>query len=310
MILWALPALALVAWVALSMARVPQGWHWSSLAELPAYLPWRGARVAAALAAGALFGMAGVLLQRLTGNAMASPELLGISSGAALGLIAVLFLAAQPGTALTLAAATAAAFAVLALMLWLGRRSALSPEHVLLTGVALSTLVSALTAMLLATGDPRMIVVLNWMAGSTYRVTPGQALVAAAAVALLVAASPLMARWLTILPLGESASRSVGVPLTLPRLAVLLATALATAAGTLIVGPLSFVGLMAPHAVRLLGFRQPLPQLIAAAVLGAALMALADLAGRIVAFPWQIPAGLVATFLGGSYFIVLMGRRR
>lgn len=309
-ILCALPMLALVIWAALSLARVPGGWHWSSLAELPLYLPWRGARMAGALAAGALFGMAGTLLQRLTGNAMASPELLGISSGAALGLIMVVFVAAQPSTALTLAAATSAAFAVLALMLWLGRRSALSPEHVLLTGVALSTLVSALTAALLATGDPRMIVVLNWMAGSTYRVTSEQALIAAATVALLLAASPLMARWLTILPLGETASRSVGVPLTLSRLAVLLATALATAAGTLIVGPLSFVGLMAPHAVRLLGFRQSLPQLIAAAILGAGLMALADLAGRIVAFPWQIPAGLVATFLGGSYFIALMWRQR
>ncbi len=310
LILCALPVLALVIWVALSLARVPGGWHWSSPAELPSYLPWRGARMTGALAAGALFGLAGTLLQRLTGNAMASPELLGISSGAALGLIAVVFVSALPTTALTLAAATSGAFAVLALMLWLGRRSALSPEHVLLTGVALSTLVAALTATLLAIGDPRMIVVLNWMAGSTYRVTSEQALIAGATVASLLAASPLMARWLTILPLGEAASRAVGMPLAASRLAVLLATALATAAGTLIVGPLSFVGLMAPHAVRLLGFRQSLPQLVAAALLGAVLMVLADLAGRIVAFPWQIPAGLVATFLGGSYFIALMWRQR
>lgn len=309
-ILCALPVLALIVWMALSLARVPEGWHWSSLAELPAYLPWRGARVAGALAAGALFGIAGTLLQRLTGNAMASPELLGISSGAALGMISVLFIAAQPTTVTTLAAATSGAFAVLALMLWLGRRSTLSPEHVLLTGVALSTLVSALTATLLATGDQRMILVLNWMAGSTYRVTANEAMIACAMVALLLAATPLMARWLSILPLGDVASRSVGLPLAGSRLAVLLATATATATGTLIVGPLSFVGLMAPHAVRLLGFRQPMPQLLAAAMLGAALMALADLAGRIVAFPWQIPAGLVATFLGGSYFIVLMWRQR
>jgi ABC-type Fe3+-siderophore transport system permease subunit len=309
-ILCALPLLALAVWVALSFARVPQGWHWSSLAELPAYWPWRGARVGGAFAAGALFGIAGTLLQRLTGNAMASPELLGISSGAALGLIAVLFAATQPGPPLALAAATTGALAVLMLMLWLGRRSTLSPEHVLLTGVALSTLVSALTATLLATGDPRMIVVLNWMAGSTYRVTAQEAAIACMMAAMLIAISPLMMRWLTILPLGNTASRSVGVPLAASRLAVLLATAAATATGTLIVGPLSFVGLMAPHAVRLIGFRQALPQLCAAAILGALLMVLADLAGRIVAFPWQVPAGLVATFLGGSYFIALMWTRR
>ena len=305
-----LPLLALAVWMALSFARVPQGWHWSSLAELPTYLPWRGARVIGAMAAGALFGIAGTLLQRLTGNAMASPELLGISSGAALGLICVVFVAAQPTTTMTLLASTTGAFGVLALMLWLGRRSALSPEHVLLTGVALSTLVSALTATLLATGDPRMLVVLNWMAGSTYRVTPELAAIACTMVAVLLSAMPLMARWLAILPLGNVASRAIGVPLTRSRLAVLLATAAATAGGTLIVGPLSFVGLMAPHAARLIGFRQALPQLLAAALLGAVLMVLADLAGRIIAFPWQIPAGLVATFLGGSYFIALMWKRR
>lgn len=305
-----LPLLVVAVWAALAVARVPEGWHWSSLAELPSYLPWRGARVAGALAAGALFGIAGTLLQRLIGNAMASPELLGISSGAALGLMAVLFLTAQPDPVFTLGAATAGAFGTLLLMLWLGRRSSLSPEHLLLTGVALSTLVSALTATLLATGDPRVILLLNWMAGSTYRVTAQQAALACAMAALLLTALPLLARWLAILPLGEGASRAVGVPVTASRLAMLLATAAATAAGTLIVGPLSFVGLMAPHAVRLLGFRQALPQLSAAAVLGALLMVLADLVGRIIAFPWQIPAGLVATFLGGSYFIPLMWRQR
>jgi iron complex transport system permease protein len=309
-ILCLLPVLALAVWMALALARLPGGWHWSSLAELPAYWPWRGARVVGALAAGALFGIAGTLLQRLTGNAMASPELLGISSGAALGLIAVVFVAAQPTAALTLGAAAFGAFAVLALVLWIGRRSALSPEHVLLTGVALTTLTTALTAALLATGDPRMIVILNWMAGSTYRVTPDQASIAAVTALALLAATALMARWLAIMPLGEAAVRALGMPIALSRLAVLLATALATAVGTLIVGPLSFVGLMAPHAVRLLGFRQALPQLVAAALLGAMLMVIADLAGRIVAFPWQIPAGLVATFLGGSYFIALMWRRR
>jgi iron complex transport system permease protein len=309
-ILCLLPVLALAVWMALALARQPGGWHWSSLAELPAYWPWRGARVVGALAAGALFGIAGTLLQRLTGNAMASPELLGISSGAALGLIAVVFVAAQPTAALTLGAAAFGAFAVLALVLWIGRRSALSPEHVLLTGVALTTLTTALTAALLATGDPRMIVILNWMAGSTYRVTPDQASIAAVTALALLAATALMARWLAIMPLGEAAVRALGMPIALSRLAVLLATALATAVGTLIVGPLSFVGLMAPHAVRLLGFRQALPQLVAAALLGAMLMVIADLAGRIVAFPWQIPAGLVATFLGGSYFIALMWRRR
>ncbi|KGM30929.1 iron chelate uptake ABC transporter family permease subunit, partial [Inquilinus limosus] len=117
-------------------------------------------------------------------------------------------------------------------------------------------------------------------------------------------------RWLTILPLGPATGRALGVSLARSRAALLLLAAILTAGATLTVGPLSFVGLMAPHIVRMLGLRRPTPQILAAGLLGAGLMVLADWLGRTIAFPWQVPAGLVATFVGGTYFIWLMQRRR
>ena len=78
---------------------------------------------------------------------------------------------------------------------------------------------------------------------------------------------------------------------------------------TLTVGPLSFVGLMAPHMARMLGFRRALPQMVIAALLGGLLMVFADWCGRMLLFPYQIPAGLLATFIGAPYFVYLLRKR-
>jgi iron complex transport system permease protein len=86
--------------------------------------------------------------------------------------------------------------------------------------------------------------------------------------------------------------------------------ALATAAATLIVGPVSFVGLMAPHMARLLGLRRAVPQALAGALIGAALMVLADWLGRNLLFPNQVPAGLLVAFIGGPYFLILMWKQK
>lgn len=306
----ALLLLGLIVWAALALGRTPEGWQWSMGGEFDLLLPWRAPRVAAALGAGFMLATAGVVLQRLTGNAMASPELLGVSSGAALALI--LTAVAVPGLdrlALTGVAGLGALAALLA-VLSLGRRSAFSSEHMLLAGAALTTIASAFMVALLFSGDPRTALLLGWLSGSTYGVSARNAAITcglALAAALIL---PLAGRWLTILPLGAATGRSLGLSLARSRAALLLLTAALTAGATLTVGPLSFVGLMAPHMVRMLGIRRPTPQILAAGLLGAGLMVLADWLGRTIASPWQVPAGLVATFVGGTYFIWLMQRRR
>ncbi len=90
---------------------------------------------------------------------------------------------------------------------------------------------------------------------------------------------------------------------------MILATALLTGVATLIAGPLSFVGLMAPHLARLAGIRTPLAHAYAAAITGATLMIAADWIGRTIVFPWQVSAGLVATVIGGAFYAALQVRR-
>lgn len=290
---------------ALLLAKGLHGWQWAELGELH----WRLPRVFGALAAGAMLAMAGLLVQRLTGNPMASPEVLGASSGAALGVLILFLLVPQP-QALMLPAASLGALLTLAALLWFAWRSAFSPERLLLTGVCLTTLMGALSTLLMASGDPRMTALMSWMTGSTYQVDATAATTAMTLTVLLGAAALLLARPLDLLGLGNGTAAALGLRLSVSHLAILLLAALLTAAATLMVGPLSFVGLIAPHIARHLGVRRALPQLLLSAGAGALIMLLADWLGRNLAYPWPVSAGLLAAFIGCPYFLWLMQRER
>ncbi|HGM6678062.1 TPA: Fe(3+)-hydroxamate ABC transporter permease FhuB [Serratia marcescens] len=295
--------------LALMLGKNAGGWHWSLGAELDALLPWRWPRVLSALAAGMMLAVAGTLIQKLTGNPMASPEVLGISSGAAFGVVMMLFMVPGDAFVWLLPAGSLGAAATLLIIMIAAGRGGFSTERMLLAGIALSTAFTTVIFLLLASGDPRMGGLLTWLSGSTYSVEPAQALRTALIAAGLLVLAPLCRRWLTILPLGGATARSVGIALTPTRLSILLLAATLTAMATLTVGPLSFVGLMAPHMARMLGFRRALPQMVIAALLGGLLMVFADWCGRMLLFPYQIPAGLLATFIGAPYFVYLLRKQ-
>ncbi|CPR21492.1 Fe(3+)-hydroxamate ABC transporter permease FhuB [Brenneria goodwinii] len=295
--------------LALVLGQNASGWHWSLGAELDALMPWRWPRLVSALAAGMMLAVAGTLIQKLTGNPMSSPEVLGISSGAAFGVVIMLFMVPGDAFAWLLPAGSLGAMATLLIIMIAAGRGGFSAERMLLAGIALSTAFSAAMYLLLASGDPRMGGLLTWLSGSTYAVDAQQAVRTALLAAALIVLAPLCRRWLTILPLGGVTARAVGVALTPVRLALLLLAATLTAMATLTVGPLSFIGLMAPHMARLLGFRRAMPQMAMAALLGGLLMITADWCGRMLMFPYQIPTGLLATFIGAPYFVYLLRRQ-
>ncbi|MGL3605440.1 iron chelate uptake ABC transporter family permease subunit [Rhizobium sp. G187] len=151
---------------------------------------------------------------------------------------------------------------------------------------------------------------MRWMSGSTYLVNGSMAQVEVIIAAVLIAIAFAARRWLDILPLGPAPSTAVGIPLARSRLMLFGLAGLMTAAATLTVGPLSFVGLMAPHFAREAGFKRALPQMIGAALIGGGLMVIADFVGRTIAAPYQIPAGLVSALLGAPCLMYLLGRRR
>lgn len=285
----------------------PHGWHMPGLQEIASALPWRWPRIIGAGSAGGALALAGCILQRLTGNAMASPEALGVSSGALLGAVLATLLAAPGASVVSFAGGTIGAAATLAVILLLGRRSGFSGERLLLVGIGLGTVLSAVSSGLALLPDPRLQDLQTWMLGSTSLISPEAAVTALAILVAGLVLGMLASRWLDVLRLGDEASHGLGLT---QRDRVLLFAIVSTlsAIPSLVIGPLSFVGLMAPHLARMLGARRASDHLLTTALLGCVIMIFADWLGHNLVFPYELPTGLLASIIGGPFLIWQMGK--
>jgi ferric hydroxamate transport system permease protein len=299
----------LAACASLFVGRGLDGWRIASISQIEALAFWHVPHLAAALAAGVMLGLAGTLIQRMTGNPVASPDLIGVSSGGALGLVVAVFAFAAPGPLHLFVACLIGSILTLALLIWFGGRMMYAPERLLLIGVAIGALFQAVSGTVTASGDPRAALILNFVVGSTYYVQPLASAIATGVALFGLVVAPLFARVLELLSLGDATGRSLGLRVGRARLGVLLLAALLTATSTLLIGPLSFVGLMAPHLARSMGVTRARGQLMAAASIGALLMVLADWLGRLVLFPNQMPAGLMAALIGAPYLLWALVRK-
>ena len=269
---------------------------------------YRLPRSLSAAATGMMLAVAGVLLQTLTRNPMASPEVLGVSSGAALGvilgflLLPSLGLSAGAGTLLI--SGLSGAMAVLLLIMWLARR--VSSGYLLLVGIGIAAMMDGVMHMVKLSGDPRLEAMLSWLSGTTYSAQPSTVWYLMGIALILLVLSLLIVKPLRVLGLGTGVARNLGVAVTPVTLSLLALVAALSTASTLAVGPLSFIGLMVPHLATSLGAVKLERQLLLAALLGAGVMVIADWIGRYVMFPYELPAGTVAAIIGGGYFLWLI----
>ncbi|OOS07223.1 iron complex transport system permease protein [Moraxella cuniculi DSM 21768] len=273
---------------------------------------FRLSRTLFAMATGVLLSCAGVILQALTKNSMASPEVLGISSAAALGVVVMFVLAPMMGLAadigVLIIGGTLGALLVCALLFILAKY--LSPVHLLLVGIAISAFTSSILAVIKLAGDMRIQAILSWLAGTTYYASLDSGMWLIFLSVLLFVVAYLITKPLQIISLSDDVATSLGVSLKFYQLVVLTLVALMSSAATLAVGPLSFVGLMIPHLAQSLGAVRLREQLPLAALLGAVMMVLADYLGRYLIFPYEISMGVIASLIGGVYFIYLMMKNR
>lgn len=298
----------LAAVVALVVGRGPAGWSIAGGDILADLVAWRAPRIGVAAAAGAMLAAAGVVIQRITGNPLASPEVLGVGTGAGAGLTAVLVLSATAGPGLQLVGSVFGSLAVLIAVLIIAARAKFGSERLLLAGIAMSALCSAVITATIAMGNTQSYVLLRWLSGSTSQATGFDAWLTLACLILLTLPLFLAARWLDILQLGENTARGLGLPVAGGRLTLIVLAAILTALAAMFVGPLSFVGLIAPHLARLIGFTRARLHLAGAVLTGALLMIVSDWLSRMVAFPYELPVGLFASLLGGPYLVHLLAK--
>ncbi len=267
-------------------------------------------RALAAFAAGGLLALAGAMMQVLLRNPLADPYVLGISGGAAVGALAAML---AGFTVIAAPAAFAGAFVSTVLVFGLARRggdrAAWTATRLLLTGVVVAAGWGALIALMLTLApDAQVKGMLFWLIGDLSAATHvwPALLTLGAAVAIALP----FARDLNVLSRGEAGAAALGV--SVPRVTFLLyaLAALTTAAAVTTAGSVGFVGLVVPHALRLvLGNDQRL-LLPASALAGGTLLTLADTLARSIAAPIQLPVGVITALIGVPVFLYLLGRGR
>ncbi|GIG66030.1 iron ABC transporter permease [Phytomonospora endophytica] len=307
-LLWGAAALLALAGVAVVHLNQGAAGELTEAVLLGARLP----RLLAGLVVGVALGVAGVLVQGVTRNPLASSDTLGVNAGAYLGVVvATVAVPVLPGLALLSGglAAFVGGVAAMALVWTLTSRGPRTPGRVLLAGTAVSFAAGSIAALLLLLNEPLAGQLFFWGNGTLVQNSMTRPTVIGVIVVLAVAAAFALARPLDLLRLGDDAAEAMGVPVGRIRLAALGLAVLCAAAAVTVAGPISFVGLLAPIAVRRLGLRPHVWLIPFAGITGAALLLAADVAARLIAPPsagaGELPVGILAALLGGPVFILL-----
>jgi len=265
-------------------------------------------RALAAFATGGLLALAGALMQVLLRNPLADPYVLGLSGGAAAGALAAMLAgAAVIAAPAAFAGALASTLLVFGLSRARGDRTPWTATRLLLTGAVIAAGWGALIALMLALApDAQVKGMLFWLIGDLSTTTSAAPALLALAIAALAALA--FARDMNVLARGEDTAAALGVAVPRLTFAAHVTAAFATAVAVTTAGSVAFVGLVVPHALRLVVVNDQRLLLPAAALGGGALLVLADTLARTVAAPLQLPVGVVTALIGVPVFLLLLTR--
>ncbi|MFD0053097.1 FecCD family ABC transporter permease [Streptomyces sp. NPDC127168] len=274
----------------------------------------RTPRVLLAALVGAGLSAVGVAIQALVRNALADPFVLGVSSGASVGAVAVTVtggLAALGVYAVSAGAFVGALAASLLVYAASARRGALSPLRLVLTGVAMSLGFQAVMSLIVyfAPDSEATSMVLYWTMGSFGAATWGSLPVVAVVVTTGILVLHRYGRVMDVLALGDETAASLGVGPDRHRRAMLLLVSLVTGVMVAVSGAIAFIGLVMPHVVRMLVGATHARVLAVAPLAGAIFMVWVDLAARTVVAPRELPLGVITALVGVPVFIALMRRK-
>jgi iron complex transport system permease protein len=291
-------------------------------ARMDAVIVWtlRLPRVALAILAGMSLAVAGALLQRVTRNPVAAPSVLGITDGAAVGVVAFLWIFSDAANVLTvsihwqpLAAALGAfGFAALVAALTLLDPAGRSPLRLILYGIALAALAKAAVTLMMILGPVyRANQALTWLTGSVGAAHWSDVAIVAAGLALCIPVLAALRLPLRQIALDPDSAAATGLRLGRTQVALLSLAVLLIALAVSQVGAVGFVGLVAPHAARLWHGQFTPGYLVSTALIGGLMVLGADTLARTVAAPLELPAGAITALVGAPVFLwlLLKGRR-
>lgn len=262
-------------------------------------------RLLGALLTGACLACAGHVLQSVLQNPLASPGIIGVNSGA--GLFALIAMAALPGSASAVPVCAFLGALLTALAVYaISALAGASKSTLILSGVAISSLLSALMDAIVTFYPDAAVSRSSFAIGGFESVTLARIGAVCPLAAMGLAGAALLGLELSILSMGDEAARGVGVDTRVFRLLLIACAALLSACAVSLAGLLGFVGLIAPHAARMMAPESPRLRLLLCALCGAALCALCDLAARLIFAPFELPVGILLSMLGVPFFLWLL----
>jgi len=263
-------------------------------------------RVLLAWLVGIALAVSGAVMQGVIRNPLAAPDIIGVTKGA--GFAGMLLLLAIPGISVTavVPAAFVGGLAAAGLVYLLAYRRGATPVRIALVGIAVSAAFEAGIRFLLVRNPLDVSAALIWLTGSLFGRSMSSVFEILPWVAALVPLIVIWARKLDVLGLGDDLASGLGEPVEKTRRLLLLFAVALAAAAVAVSGTIGFVGLIAPHMARRVFGGKHMASIPAAALFGVLLMLLADMIGRGLAPPLEIPAGLVTAVVGGPYFLYLL----
>ncbi|KAB0465500.1 Fe(3+)-hydroxamate ABC transporter permease FhuB [Vibrio kanaloae] len=270
----------------------------------------RWPRLITVISVGLALSVSGVILQRLVYNPLASPDILGVSSGATFAIVTTTLFVGSAWSGSEWMVAFLGSVTVLIALLLLGKKHNFNPSNFILSGIALTAMLEAFIQFSLAKGTGDSYKTLLWLTGSSYRVTQEQAMLLLTASAALVLIVLMLSRWLTVIAIGRQFANARGLNANLVNVVGLSLVALLCAFSTATMGPVAFVGLVAPHMAMMLGAKKATPQLLTGGIIGITFMIWADWLGQVAIYPFNMAAGTLVSIMGSGYFLLLMMKSR
>lgn len=268
-------------------------------------------RVIVAFLVGMGLAIAGTILQGLTRNPLAAPEIVGVEAGAGLAAVSLIVLFPSVSIFVLPIAAFAGAFIAALLVYLLAWEQGSSPIRLILVGVGIGAIASALTSLMITFGNIYDVSqALVWLAGSVYGRTWEHIQALLPWLLIFMPLSFLYARELNTLNLGDDVARGLGSRVEWQRGLLLITSVALAGASVATAGTISFVGLMSPHLARQLVGTSHEGLMPMAALVGGLIVALADLLGRSLFAPIEIPCGVITAAVGAPYFLYLLYRNR
>ena len=265
-------------------------------------------RVLLCILIGASMAISGLIMQNLTRNPLASPQILGINSGATLSVVVIMLFFPLLGYKAKILGAFLGAGVIGLFVHVIGTVKNLSPLKITLVGISIQLFLSSITKSIMLFNESKTSDLVFWMIGGVHHAQFIHIMAILPWFILSIVLTILISNSMDTLKMGDSVAISLGENVKLTKTVATIVVILLSSSSVAIAGPISFVGLITPHIISKLGGRNFRQNFILCGIYGANLLLLSDIISKILKYPYESPVGIVTSFIGAVFYIFLANK--